>query len=673
MKNKKFLCLILAAAILLSSLAALAGCRKKEPLPAPGEDLTSMGTHIMTAPDTDYEFITASKTDYTVVIPNITTENLRTARDEFVYLFDKATGIELKVISDLDITHNAANKYISIGETALLKSAAVEIDKEALGSDGVRIITKDKSVFLVGGSDKGTVYAVYDFMQIYFNFDVYYKDCIEIDFVTDAKLKDFDVTDIPDFHFRALNYGLYSDGGITYDEKMFADRMRNSGGRGTNFLPIHSEPGNPDSARGVSTNAGIILPREKLEGDHPEWFSDNGDQWCYTAHGDEEQFELMVQAVADRITYSLELYNPIDFPQYNIATVTQQDNGSYCTCDACRESLDHYGTMAGTVIIFMNQVADIVDEWMKDPQNAEYYREDFTIIFFAYHWTQIAPAKLNETTGKHEPIDDKVILRDNLGIYFAQTYNRLTSIYDSKNDASRANVDAWGVLTDAMYFWTYATNFRGYLYPLDRGGFNNAESYRYFASKSNKFFFKQSQSDTSGTLTAFYNLDMYLDSKLQWNSYLDENELIDKWFKAMFYDEEAIRLMKELYMEQRILSQLIATEHGIQAATTVHVANKDYWPLSTLKSWYDKCNAAQKALEKYKITNPERYISSYYHIESECISPMYIILDLYTPVISETEKNDLIARLRHDIDVMRIGGMLEKEKMGSLIEFLDSL
>ena len=113
----------------------------------------------------------------TVVIPDSASDLIKTAAQEFQYLLGIATGVTVKTQSDVSLTHTADGKYISIGETSLLASSGLTIDREELGADGVRIITKDNTVYLVGGSDYGSLYAVYDFMQIVFHYEIVSNFC----------------------------------------------------------------------------------------------------------------------------------------------------------------------------------------------------------------------------------------------------------------------------------------------------------------------------------------------------------------------------------------------------------------------------------------------------------------------------------------------------------------
>ena len=204
MKNKitcLFLALFVAFSVVFSGCDC-SGCDKKEEV-AVVSGVEYKGVHELNATETDEWLVKDGKTDYVIVVPLETSTVINVAKDEFIDLFRMATGITLSVIKDEGLTHSENGKYISLGETSLFESSGLSIDKKELTKDGVRIITKDKTVYLVGGSDYGTVYSVYDFMKLTFNYEYFYDDCIQIDKnVKSKKLSAYDVKDIPDMKDR---------------------------------------------------------------------------------------------------------------------------------------------------------------------------------------------------------------------------------------------------------------------------------------------------------------------------------------------------------------------------------------------------------------------------------------------------------------------------------------
>lgn len=670
----------LLALVLVFSTACTQGTSEQSSEPEV-EKVNYAGTHIYTATDTDEYIVKNGKTDYVIVIPSNCSETIKTALEEFVWLFKKATGIELSSRKDNDtLQHSANTKYISLGETSLFKSSGIQIDKAALSWDGLRIVSKDSNIYLVGGSDRGTLYAVYTFMEINFHFEQYYKDCYEIDTgVSNVKFKNYDVTDIPDIPLRIRNYGIFKDTSLDFDENQFASRMRVDLDRDDVLLPIHRK--SEEEGVKVTDYSAIFHNCHDylwgLEEEKPNWFSTVGKgdsrQLCYTARGDLEEFKQMADYCAKKIQASLKLYTPNKYPMISAATITCEDNSNFCGCDACVAAYGKYGSHAGSAIIFVNEVARLVEEWMEKEENAAYRREDFKVIFFAYNEMTLAPCVWNETDNKYEPIDDKMKIRDNVGVWVAPIKNldNQSNIYDQINDEGRKNIEAWASMSDYLYYWMYSTNFWYYMYMYDSFPFYNSEGYQYIASQNCVLLFNQAQAGQTGTATAWHNLKAYLDAKLMWNSSLNEAELIEKWFNAMF--KEAAPIMRKLFNDVRTWKVKITTDYSGYVCRSIYerVDSRDYWPLALLRKWMNMCDEAIETVDKYKITDPAAYEALVGHIEAEWLSPAYITLDLWKGLLTNDVRTELSARFK---SVVTRSGIKQYKEHGSyLADYIKTL
>ncbi len=674
---KKWLTVFLATLLSLSCLttAACKGCNGNEGNDGGEEEQIGFTNPLRnyTFTETNDYLLKDGKTDYVVVIPEVASSDILTAKDEFVELFRKATNVTLPVIRDTGLTHNANAKYISLGETTLFKSADISLDKSALTRDGYKIVTKDKTIYLAGGEDLGAVYAVYTFMNLNFNFETYWLDCFEIDKgITDFKLMNYQVSDAPDFYERIANYGMYFIKSSDYDESKYKLRMRMGEKRNQNFLPVFQMAGNPNSKSGQSTNASMYLPREaELYEDNEwvtaktyydayssKWFSDAGDQFCYTAHGDADAYNAMIEICAAKICYSLTQYTPATHPQYNIVTLTQQDNHSVCTCATCGETKAKYGDAnSGALCVFNNKVMEKVQEWMHKEENAEYKRDDLQLIFFAYDFSVDSPVVKNEK-GEWEPASPDVVLRDDVGIYFANMYyeNQLPLSHEM-NDKERDNYDGWSVITDNIYNWIYSANFHYLMYIYDTFDFYNSEGYQYFASKGRRMMVNQTQDGTPTACTAWYNLKAYLDSKLMWNSSLDTGELIEGYFDAMFKD--ASDTMMEYFLELRAHNAYILETYNLYKPRSQYtkIGEAQYWPMATLERWIAKIDKALEEIEYLKAIDYDTYIKTVGHIETEALSPLYILVDLHGSKLNNSVKQKYLDRMQATVDLTDCGMM----------------
>ena len=639
---------------------------------------TFQGTHDYGYTVSEHDFIKNGSTEYKIVIPENASDLIRAAAQEFTYLLGIATGVTIQTESDGNLAHTPENRVISIGETSLLQTSGISVDKNALGDDGVRIVTKDKTVYLVGGSDHGSLYAVYDFMQIAFHYEQYFSDCMEIDKnVTDLKLYNFNVTDIPDIALRPINYGFLKSDAENYDKAMFGYRLRIAKERGNYFMPIFSDY-STSSSSAASTNSNTYLPYNTYYEAHPEWFSTNcinGEyQLCYTAHGDGEELELMLEECAKKIAFSMQHFTPEKKPDMNVVTLTMEDNFQTCSCEECLRQAAIYGTEAGAVVQFMNRLGEKIETWQNQPENAAYKRENFKLIFFAYNSFENPPVVQNEK-GEYEPIDESVVCRDNVGVYLAICNNieYQKSFFDEMNDLGRYQLEGWSMLTDFLYFWTYETNFRHYTYFYDSFDFFNGEAYNYVASFKPAMFFAQGQEASGDSGTTWNNLKAYLNAKLAWDSTLDTQTLIDRWFNAMY--REAAAEMKAYFYAMRLYNASLLESKSLYKVRSnyTEVAKRQYWPLATLESWVKACDDAKLSVEKYKTKNPELYQSICNHIETEAVSPIYIILALHKNQISSTRKTELTNRILGDIATLGMEKKRITEHSGFLTDAIANL
>ncbi|MBE5752347.1 MAG: DUF4838 domain-containing protein [Clostridiales bacterium] len=641
------------------------------------------GTHIYTAPDTADYLVKDGKSNYIVVVPKNASETVLSAQREFVHLFKKATNIQLRTATDEGLTHQATGRYISIGKTSLLQSTDITIDSLALGNDGGRIVTKDKNVYICGGNDTGTLFMVYTFMDITFNYETYYTDCMEIDTnVKEKALKAYDVTDIPDFQMRGWNNHILTESHTDYDENMFTERMRYVGSRGYDFMPVHTNPdgkfegATQTSVASTNSTRGWLPPTiyddeiKYPEAYHWKWFSTDGDELCYTARGDEEELEAMLDECLWKATYSLMKYTPEKYPHYNAMTLTQQDNTQYCRCDACTEKAEELGGMVGVYIDFMNKLGERIENWMYEPENAEYKRENFKIYFFAYSYTLQAPVKYNAEDEVYEPL---IKCRDNVGAFLASKTETQQHITSKANEEYLQNIDNWGLVTSNINYWFYGANFRNYMYFHDSFEHYTPEFYSHMATRSNVKMFVQGQEACKGTLTNFNNLKVYLEAKLEWDTSLDYEELINNFFNAMY--REAAPVVKKVWLEMRAnMQDMLARYDKFGGGDRIDFDARIYWPLATQVAWLNELDNAKKLVERYKTLDPVLYEDLCQHIEAECIAPLYHILESHKPYLTVAKANEYINRLQYDIEWMGLQNMtLKEQKTSTLVNWLEGI
>ncbi len=624
------------------------------------EKVSYQGTHDFSYTETDDYLVKDGKTEYILVYSTAKdpTKMLGVARSEFIKFFRMATGITLATRSDEGLIYDENAKYISLGETTLSKSAGIVPDKELLGSDGVRIETKGKSIFLYGGAASGTLYAVYDFLELEFNYEFYYTDCYEID--TDVKevtLKNYNVTDIPDIPLRSPEYGwqFFTTVGVTEDEQMDHYRYRQPWRFNEIALPIHEEYTLNSTGKHVH-NTSEYFPKRIYQAEHPKWFGTDGVQPCFTARGDDAELEAMVDEAAKKIEFSLQAYPVAKNASNNAVTFTIEDGSYHCTCEACVERTNQYGGFeSALVILFMNRVAEKVDAWMALEENAA-HRRDLTYLFYGYNYWNKAPVYYDEVEKKYKLIAEELELRDNVGVYLCVQADRNNSIYTNYNiDKVVNHFQQWSAICDNVYVWSYSTNFNSFLSPSDTFAFQNEDFYQLLAASGCKWHYNNSQYNQYGAATTFHMLKAYINSKLMWNSSLKSTDLMEKYFEAMF--KESADVMYKYFEELRVHWKQMRKENVI-----TNNFDKSLWPYGLLDKWQNMFDEAVAKVEKYKETDATLYNTILKHIDCERLFLDYGMLEMYADVLTRDQTTIIKKRAKHTIEQYGINNTNEHAK-----------
>ena len=674
MKNKFFKLIVFLLIFTLFSGAL--GCSKEQGYyPGDGDpsDFGSIdrvsytGTHDINVEDTDNYLVRDGRTDYTVVVSENASDMVSQVKTDFIILFKKATGIAISFKPDNEIAEFDENsKYISIGNTSLVDMADInqsEFSSEKIKKEGIRIITKNQSVFLLGGSDFGICNAVYKFLEIYFNFDYYYRNCIEIDKnVTQCKFKNLDVTDIPDVNSFYGSQQVYEYDksihpldaeGLGYDT--VADEIKAKNLRANQFihpnylfLPIHRKF-DTSSPSGPIHNVMYYINKELPEA-KDEMFA-SASQLCYTAHGNPDILEEMIELCAQKIIFSLKNYTPDKFPYRNYVTFTMTDNGDVCTCPTCRADYQQV-KYSGNLIKFANKLGEKVEAWLESQkdESAEFhyaYRENFKILTYGYNVYTDPPVDENG-----EPLSQDVVCRENIGIWHVSSngISAHADTYDEKWPDQIKQIQGWKAITEkskCLWFWHNSGNVVNNIYFSDG-----------FTTYSNNFFEAMAYGDYEmvyaahylqggGEMTAWHNCLSYVQSKIRWDVTRDMDYYIQKYMKAMYL--EASDIMYELLRQERIHYANLVVNASENNNWGKEIKSKENYPYLVLKGWVEMCDKAIEKIAYLKESDPTLYKVVHQRIELENIAHLYKIYDLYGKENSKPFNDDTLSAYKQRI------------------------
>ncbi|MBR0189499.1 MAG: DUF4838 domain-containing protein [Clostridia bacterium] len=647
-KIKSVICLLLA------SLTFFTACGKSN---TDDEDVKKQGS-VVTYTD-DY-FMRYAQTPYKIVVEESRSETIDLAVNEFNYFFKLSTGVTLPVVYDEGIVLTDSATYVSIGRNKIQEQSGVVCNEQEVKADGYVVQTVGKSIVVLGGSDTGSLYGVYDVLHYlidyeYCGIDNYYirKNVSNI-FLPDMRIKE-----IPSFAVRTSGYSHIEQSTETgrrlrFDDKQIA--MAVNGGLGHNsfnYLPVNTYL-NPDDA-------------DKY---HPKWYmsGDNPAQLCYTAHGDEAEMETMLDTCLNALKGALQNSDK------NAVNFAIQDDPSWCTCAACTAEKNKYGTDAGAFIKFVNKLADKTYAWFETEEGRPYKRE-LKFYFIAYLALELPPVTYDANLSKYVPIDDSVVLNDNVVVRLCITkmnYTQSISSYRGNETAKRC-IDGWASVAKNNNFssYMYCANYRDYLMPLDT--FNAMqELYTYYYDAG---AFRMYNLGTSGEYvmpTGFNNLKVYLTSKLYWNVASDVEKLYDTYFTVTYRDGAAE--MRKIFDEWRVIANYHAKHSAGYLASVIsagpYILKPQFWSKNKLEEWNADIAVALSKIAHLREEDPELYGRTYKFIVCERIWINYVYNELYASYLSSDEQSRIRRELYDDIVLTGLSTSKEGAKINDYLKTL---
>ena len=644
MKKMKYI-----TAIILALCCIFAVCACTQTKTPPPDD------HTVT--DTQIDLVKDGTTEYSILLPESPTASEQFASQELGNFFEQATGISLKIVRD-DDSISSDGKYLSIGQTSLFRESGAKINAAELSDDGFKLITYKNSVLMNGAGESGKLYAAYEFLRQQFNYRVYAADEIYINTVSDCKLKNFNLTVIPDFQGRDVhNYTYFYD-------NTFATRMRLNGVR-TSFLPSQGNGSAWASDLWDHTTFRILPPSQY--GSHTSWYSPDKTQLCFSnALEDTEDGKLMFQTFVDNLKVFIE-----NEPNAKYFMIGQEDKGTTCTCLKCQENNIRYGgenaNCSGTLIVFMNKVAKAIKAWLQEeyPERADIVK----LVTFAYQRTQQPPVTWNAETGEYEFVPE-VVPDDNVVVRLAP----LASVYskdfldEEANGPIREALLGWSAIGAQLSIWNYHIGFGAYLYPMYN--FQTiAENYKILREHGVVDVLDQGARDTAAT--PFEPLRNFLHAELLWDADLDVNELTDEFMQHYF--KEAAPYMQEYLDLVNANYKLMEETRGYLAYAgsdeSSRMARAEFYPkryLSRIMEIFDKAYAAIGQIEDEDERNIVRE-----RVETESLSPRFMLLDLYSYYYNDSQLRTMIEEFRDDS--ARLGLLHYREDVSNPSEYKYSI
>ncbi len=574
----------------------------------------------------------ALTSDYKVLYDDADSD-VATAASYFSTQIGNASGYFLPLVkrSEFALSLNKSSKYIVIGCKDLFYESGKTMPSENLGISGYYISSYGSSLFFVAPHSEGYHMGVLRLLNAICGFDMITEDTVVYENKAET-LPDIEIVEAPDSQWR--NYTNY-----------ITDATRYGLGYSLNFEMMRVSR---DDGKTGSTVHNIFdyLPKETYLKSNPEWYSDDQAQLCYTAHGNEESLEKMVEA-----SYKV-LKNTVDAnPNASIVSFTQADINSSCTCEACTKQKAKDGAVSGALIRFTNKLDDKLQKYLseKAEKNNEEKRE-VKVCFFSYHASFEPPT----TSVKDDPT---LKCNDTVMVFMAPIFANFTkSFYEEENERYAKNIKDWSNYTKNIMSWVYETDYHHYMYPYNTYS-SMMETYRFLKQYGTYAIYNEGQRN-SNNVTCFGKLKEYLDAKAQIDVNASYSEYTDKFFANYF--EDASSIMRNYYEEMRAWETYLEDhpeQYGLGGGVYQEIgSDAAYWPKQLLLRWLDEMNEAEKAIAHYKTSDPAKYSRLHKHILIETLFPRYALCDLHGDTYSPSELLALRKEFKKDGDAL---GLIE--------------
>ncbi len=644
MKKTKIFSVLFAG--LLCCTGLLTACKKdgpqsskpQNPVTETVEHPYSGGLHKINVTMTDEIMISEGKTDYVIVTPESEDEFTKRAANLVRKHLSGATGVTVQIVDDRQ-AFSQDKKWIVLGSDKLFKEANLSMPSDNIGETGYYIKTVGKSVFVAAKSGYGLVNGALGFLSAAIGYKMFADDTVVYSAGDTVKLPDCDIIDKPDYEFYLSSNKISTDG---------ATGMRFQGS-GDVFIPVGGEPWH---------NSFKYLNPSVHAAAHPNWFSADKKQLCYTAGGEEGALDEMLDEFMKTMTASVEAY-----PNVKNITITIEDVNTACRCEGCQKLYDKYGTDSAAVVIFCNAVSERLEKYFADKvAGTDQAPREVNILFFAYYKTTQPPVK--EVNGQYVAIDDEVKCRDNVGVYIAPisaAYN--ASFYDEANRYTAEIVKGWGALSNKLYMWLYETNYSHYLYPLNSYD-TMLETYRFCKNNNAIFMFPEGQYN-QGNVTAFGKLKEYFNSKALWDVNVDYSKICDDFFNAYF--RSAAKPMRRYFEELQLqLKHIETTYPEIGGSIYDNMAQARFWPKRMLDQWLGYIDEAYALAEPIKASDPAFYDALIKHIDLESIFIRYALATLHSGSYSSQTLAQMREGLKNDCTALNITMYSEKTSLSDI-------
>jgi len=446
------------------------------------------------------------------------------AAEEFQSHFAQASSIRLPIVSQPALA-TGGQRHIFIGSSSAMRAGDVGFDTHEFGEEDFRIVVRSDNIAIAGQPQaraRGTLYGVYTFLEDYVGVRFLTVDHTYVPAIGTWRV----VGPLDRFYHPPLRF-RWSYYGETNRNPAFASRIR------VNTVTDDKKLGGKSGLNLINHSFHRHLSSQKYGKEHPEYFAlvegerkleigGGGPELCLT---NPDVLRIVTDSVLDALRKNPGMAN---------ISVSQNDNNKYCRCRRCAGIDEQEGTPMGSLLTFVNAVADeVVKEY-----------PDVMVGTLSYWYSRKPPKTIKP--------------RPNVQIQLCSieccVLHPVNDPKCRKNAQFCQDLADWGRICGNISIWNYNTNFSNYLLPCPN--LRVIESnIRYFVANNAMGIFMQAAGNALGAELS--DLRNYVMANLLWDPTESGEKLVNE-FLDLHYGRgaEPIRRFINLTHENALASGL---------------------------------------------------------------------------------------------------------------------
>lgn len=412
-----------------------------------------------------------------IVPPKGATPAERRAAEELQQWIGKLVGRVPEIVADKE------------GSCIILQASAT------LGSEAFSIMPVKADLVISGGRPRGVLYGVYELLDRFAGIRWLARD----ETILPGRRSEISVPP------KGLSFSPV----LAYREPFFTEAFdgdwaaRNR--MNSHFAKLTDVHGGKLTYEGFVHTFNLLVPPGEFFSSHPEYFSEIDGKRM----GEKAQLCLtnpdVVRIAAERVTSWFKKN-----PNANIVSVSQNDWSNPCQCPKCSKVDEQEASKAGSLLLFVNRVAEIVEKQFPDRW----------IDTLAYQYTRKAPRNVR-------PRRNVVVRLCSIECCFSHP---LASC--PENESFKRDTQDWARVAHTLYVWDYVTNFAHYIMP-----FPNLRvlqpNVQFFVKNKVKGIFEEGSYPPGGG-GEFASLRSYVLSKILWEPRCDAEEALEEFISGYY-------------------------------------------------------------------------------------------------------------------------------------------